>query len=263
MPHTRTIWLSVAVMLATGTALALAGCQAAPLAPVSQPSPRLASQPVSAVQSVDLERPSITVVSDGVASTRPDQAWLTAGVQITQPTAAEALAEAGRVTEAVLLRLDSLGIERAQVQTTGLSLFPVYDTSPRPSGGEPVLIGYRAVSSLTIQVRDLDKVGTVLDGMVAAGANQIGGVRFGLRDDSALRAQAMQAAAAGARPLAQALATGLGVTLGEVLQVRVVDGAVPQPAAMAEVARSAPAGVPFEAGELTIRVRVQVTFGLG
>jgi hypothetical protein len=218
--------------------------------------------PVAAQGTPAAETRGITVISEGVASAQPDRALLSAGVAVTRPTAAEALAEAGRVSGAILAKLDELGIPRASVQTAGLSLFPVYDNAPRPNAGEATITGYRAINQLTVRVDDLNRVGPVLDGVVAAGANQIGGVRFGLKDDSALRAQAIQAAGAGARPEAQAMAGSLGLQLGPVLSVREEGTFSPMPAAVEAAPADARTGVPIEGGQLSVRVRVQVTYAI-
>jgi hypothetical protein len=199
----------------------------------------------------------LTVAGEASLSVRPDQAIVAAGVMATKPTAAEALAEASRVIELGLKRLDELGIQRANVQTSGLSLSPVYD-DPQP-GAEPKLVGHRASYQLTITIDDLNKVSPVLDGLVGVGLNQLAGVRFGLKEERTLRTQTLQAATAAARPKAEAMAAGLGLTLGPVLQVREEGvGAVP-PLPANEAVR---AGVPIEAGQLTLRLRVQVTFAL-
>lgn len=206
------------------------------------------------------EPPSITISSEGTASAQPDEAAIIVGVQITRPTAADALAEANRVTEAVLSKLDSLGIPRANVQTSGVSLFPVQEGPARP-GGEPAISGYRAVNQLSVLINDLGRVGQVLDGVVAAGANQVMGVRFGIKDDTGLRNQATQEAMRLARPRADAVAAGLGLKTDAVLAIREEGAFVPVALPAAE-ALGKGGGVPIEPGQLTARVRYQVVFAL-
>jgi uncharacterized protein YggE len=219
---------------------------------------RLAPAPVGAQAAPPAGPPSITVTAEGTASARPDQATITIGVQAVRPTAAEALAEANRQTEALLAKLDELGIPRPTIQTTGISLFPVQSPPTQP-GGEGQVTGYRAGNHVTVVITDLGRVGAILDGVVAAGANQISGVHFGLQNDSALRTQAMQQAVQKARPQADAIAAGLGFKAGDVLEVRDEPVfAVP----VGQAVDSRGAAVPIEPGQLTARVRVQVTFAL-
>jgi uncharacterized protein YggE len=204
----------------------------------------------------------ITVVADGEANARPDQAWISAGVEVTKPTAAEALAEANGATEAVLAKIDQLGISRTNVQTTGVSLYPMMDGGPRPQpNATPTITGYRAGNHLTVLVGDMGKVGQVLDALVSAGATNVGGVRFGLKDDSALRMQALEDALKSARPKAEAMAKGLGLTAGEVLIVR-EEGAYAPPMPLAQGAGAKAGDVPIEGGQLSVHMRVQVTFAL-
>lgn len=230
-------------------------------ASLNVPARGAANQPPSALaQSTTPQAPRvITVVAEGSANARPDRAWVTVGAQATRPTAAEALEASSQATEAVLAKLDELGIAREDVQTSGLSLHPVYaDPSPQEPGGEPRITGYNASNQLTVMVNDLGRVGMVLDSVVAAGANTIGGVRFGLSDDNALRAQALEQAVRAARPKAETMARGLNVGVGEVLEAREQGAITPVPVAM-PAARAA-GGVPVEGGQLTVTTHVQVTF---
>ena len=97
-------------------------------------------------------------------------------------------------------------------------------------------------------------------GVVAAGANQVSGVRFGIKDDSGLRAQAMQQAVQKSRPQANAIAAGLGLKTDQVLEIR--EEPTFSPVGVAADAAQRGGGVPIEPGQLTARVRVQVTFAL-
>lgn len=221
--------------------------------------PRL-GPPAVAAQLAPSQAQGITVIGEGSASARPDQATIHVGVQATRPTAAEALAEASRVTEMVLAKLDELGVGRANVQTSGIALFPVQEGPPKAPGGEPSVTGYRAMNQLTVLVRDLGRVGQVLDSVVGAGANQVMGVGLGLSDDTPLRERALQAAIATARPRADTLAGGLQLKTDDVLAIR-EEGSF-GPISAIEQGGKGGDGTPIEPGQLTVRVRVQVTFAL-
>lgn len=248
--------LGIVISAALLALLLTAGGLAAYLSPIIG---RASVAPVGAQTTPTSGPPAITITTEGSASAQPDQAIISAGVQATKPTAAEALAETSRVTETVLAKLDSLGIPRASVQTSGISLFPVQEGPSRP-GGEPAISGYRAINQVTVTINELGKVGQVLDGVVAAGANQVSGVRFGLRDDAALRNQALQAAMKVARPRADAIAAGLGLKTDQVLAIR--EEGVFSPVAVAAEALGKGGAVPIEPGQLTVSVRVQVVFAL-
>ncbi|MCC6627382.1 MAG: SIMPL domain-containing protein, partial [Chloroflexi bacterium] len=160
--------------------------------------------------------PAIVVVTEGSASAQPDQAVVSVGVQVTQPTATAALAESNAKTEAVLAKLAELGVPRANIQTSGISLFPVQDAPTRP-GAEPPVVGFRASNNVTVLLTDLSRVGAILDAVVGAGANQLQGVRFTIADPSALQRQAMDEAVKKSRSQADAIAAGLGLKAGRVL----------------------------------------------
>jgi uncharacterized protein YggE len=257
--------LGIFVVSLLAVLLLMVGGLLAYVAPLLAPAPQSVAAQAAQATATPVPPPAtrqqeITVMGDGSASARPDQAWISVGVQTSKPTAAEALAEANAATEAVLARLDQLGIARANVQTSGLSLFPIQEGAPKQPGADPAITGYRAVNQLTVLVSDLNKVGQVLDGVVAAGANTVGGVRFGLKDDSALRAQALQDAIKSARPKADTMAAGLNLKTGQVLVVQ-EEGTFSPVAPAAQLAGKG-GDVPIEAGQLTVRVRVQVTFAL-
>jgi uncharacterized protein YggE len=238
--------------------LALAVVVAAALALLLAWQPRLG--PVGAQEPSDQDRRRITVIATGNAEGRPDQATLRVGAQAVRPTAAEALAEANRVVETVLAKLDELGIPRADVQTSALNLLPIRERPGQPAEGEGQISGYRASDMLTVRVADLARVGQVLDGAVAAGANQVGGVHFGLGDASALHGQALQDAVGSARGEAEVIAGPLGLRVGPVLSVEEVGGPTPVP--LAAPAAKVAGATPIEPGQLTAQARVRVTFAV-
>jgi uncharacterized protein len=246
-------------ILVSATMLALllaAGGLLAYLIPVAS---RPAS-PVGAQSAPTGGPPTIVVGAEGSASAQPDQATISVGAQAVKPTAAEALAEANRLTTAVLTKLTELGVPRANIQTSSINLFPVQEEKPGPGGGEPTITGYRAINQVTVLLDDLAKVGPVLDGAVTAGANQVNFVRFSIKDDAALRARAIQQAVAAARPRADAIAGGMNLKADQVVEIR-DDAATGVVVPAAELAQRG-GGTPIEPGQLTARARVQVTFSL-
>ena len=203
---------------------------------------------------------TITVGGEGEASAAPDVAYVSVGVQTQAATAAEATADNSRRMTAVLDALRARGLGPRELQTSGLNVTPQYQRD-RPD----VLTGYQATNMLTITVNDVERAGEILDATLAAGANRIGGLRFGIRDTAPLRQQALDEAARSARARAEALAASLGVRIvgiGSVVEEGVV---VPRPPAMASefTARAAAAPAPptpVEGGELRVTARVRVTF---
>jgi hypothetical protein len=162
--------------------------------------------------------PALTVSGDGEARVAPDEATVRLGVLAQAPTARAAQEQVSRTANAILDAVRKLGVTAEQIQTSDLSLNPVYAQNANTTG-EPRITGYQANNVVTIRLQKLDQVGPVIDAGLAAGANRLDGVMFGLRNDQAARGEALTAAVAAARAKAQALARALRVRLVQVLEV--------------------------------------------
>lgn len=232
------------------------------LAAVAATTAPLPAQPAGAPAS---PTPGITVQGFGQVRTDPDEASVRLGILAQQPTARAAQDQANRVAAAILEAVTKLGVPREDVQTSDLSLGPVYG-QPRPGEDfqEPRITGYQASYVVSVRLEKLDLVGRVIDAALAAGANQLQGVAFGLREDRAARARAMTEAVGQAREKAQAIATALGVRLGEVLEVveggySLVTRGLERQVAF-DAASSAPAPTPVAAGQVGVDASVTVRF---
>ena len=198
---------------------------------------------------------SISVTGTGTIEAAPDMATLMIGVTTQGKTAAEALAENSKATDAVIARLTASGIAARDMQTSNLSINPNwtgYDSST------PTISGYVASNMLTVRVRALDTTGAVLDAAVADGANTLNGMTFGLADPEPAYKEARKEAVTDARAKAELLATAAGVKLGQVLSISDA-GAMTDPAPMYRDAVAA-SPVPVVGGELGLVASVAVTW---
>src|SRR5207248_9971527 len=128
------------------------------------------------------EIPLISVVGNGEARVTPDVATIRIGVMAQEATAAAAQDAASLVAQKLLARLAELGIQRRDIHTSQLQLFPM--TGAIPQGGEPPrIVAFRAQNAVTVRVEDLALIGRLLDAGVGAGANTLEGVEFGVRND--------------------------------------------------------------------------------
>lgn len=211
--------------------------------------------------------PRIIVSGEGTAEIAPDMAVITLSVVREAETAREALDANSTAMADVLAAMQAEGIEDRDLQTSNFSIEPkvVYPKNYSDSDREPPrIVGYTVRNSLTVRIRDLDKLGTILDKSVTLGVNQGGNIAFTNDDPSQAieeaRVKAMQEAIAKAKTL-----TGTaGVGLGKVLEIS-ENSYRPQPvplarAKIAMAAESAP--VPVAAGENSYSVTVNVTFAL-
>jgi len=211
---------------------------------------------------------SITIEGQGEVRAAPDMAMISSGVTTQGSTAREAL-DANTASMAELIAaLKAEGIEARDIQTSGFSVSPNYVYSDaRDENGyslPPKINGYQVSNTVSVAVRDLAELGSILDKSVTVGANTINGVSFSVADPAELYNEARKSAFADARKKAELYATAAGATLGEVETIVESQGFnSPQPYPMyarAEMAASAP--VPVEAGEMSFAITVKVEWDL-
>jgi uncharacterized protein len=192
----------------------------------------------------------------------PDAALVSTGVVTESETAAAALKANSAALTKVLEAIRSFGVEAKDLQTSGLSLEARYYRPEKPSATDrPRIIGYTAANQITVRVRDLAKLGDLLDKVAAAGANRIDGIEFIVSNQEGLLDEARQKAVADAKSKADLYARAAGFALGKVMSLS--EETVPSPRPMGRaMAASAAAPVPVEAGEMTLSVRVRVVWSL-
>ena len=207
----------------------------------------------------------------GEIMAKPDTAYVTSGVTSQAATAKDALAANTADMTALIGVLKDAGVAEEDIQTSGFAVNPNYIYSDqRDANGyqlPPKISGYTVTNSVTVHVRDLSILGTMLDKEVSVGANTINGINFAVEDPSALYDQARKAAFVDAKGKADLYADAAGVGLGAIENISENQGYTqpPQPylykATAAAADRSAP--VPVEAGQLTFSIDVAITWDLG
>jgi uncharacterized protein YggE len=212
---------------------------------------------------------TITIEGRGEVMATPDMAQINSGVTTQGATAREALDANTAAMADLIAELKAAGIEPRDIQTSGFSVNPNYVyTDERDANGyslPPKINGYQVSNTVTVTVRKLDTLGSILDKSVTVGANTINGVSFSVADPSELYDEARKAAFADARAKAELYATAAGSTLEDILSIS--EGQTfndPQPYPMyarADMAASAP--VPVQAGELAFAINVSVQWELG
>ena len=204
----------------------------------------------------------LTVTGEGTIPAAPDMATVMLGVTSQADTAGAALAENSSQVAAILARLTAAGIQARDIQTSGLSLNPQFDYAKSDSGQLPDILGYVVTNAVTVQVRDLPKLGTLLDQVVQGGANTLNGLTFGLSDPAPSLDAARKKAVADARRKAELYATAAGASLGQVLALTETSGYA-SPAPMFRMAAdTASEAVPVASGELGITATVTIEYEL-
>ena len=206
------------------------------------------------------ETGTIVVGGTGRVAVQPDLADLRLGVSVARPTVAAARAEAAATMEAILRSVTEMGTERRDIRTTLLSVQPRYDYR---DGKAPKLTGYELANVVEVTIRDLDRVGDVVDGALGAGATSMDGLSFRVADPAPAEREARIRAMAAARASADVLAEAAGLAILGVADV--VEGDVPRPPTPRHKAErmamvTADMGTPVESGSMEIAVTVTVTY---
>ena len=202
----------------------------------------------------------ITVSGEGVVSLAPDMATIRLGVSERAATASDAMRQTSEKVRGILDQLDGIQVAGLDRQTSGLYLRPVYDNRPRDDNGPAQVVGYEAGNTVSVTVRDLSKLGALLDAVVAEGANDFNGLEFGLQDNAEALIAARKGAVADAMARASQLAEAAGVKLGAVLQMSESSQGYRPMEIKASQMRSM--DVPIETGEVAIRAQVTMQFAI-
>jgi uncharacterized protein YggE len=202
----------------------------------------------------------IAVTGEATMSAVPDLAQIDGGVTSEARSAREASEANNAAMGKVLQALQGAGIDQKDYQTSRLSLQP-QSAANRSGATTPTIIGYRASNRVTVRLRDVAKLANLIDAMVTAGANDIGGIRFEVSNASKLLDQAREQAIADARRKAEIYARAAGVTLGAPLSISEEGNAAPVPYRRM-AAGMALAATPVATGEETLHVTVSVSWAI-
>lgn len=206
---------------------------------------------------------TLSVSGNGQAFLAPDIAYIYVGVHTEKPTAADAVAENTTQTQTVIQAIKDFGIDEKDIRTTNFSIYPQdkYDPqSGQPTGQKTYVVD----NTVYITVRDLKKLGDLLDTVVQAGANTVNSVQFDVANKAEALKQARADAVKDAEAQAKELAAAAGLSIGEIQSIGFIDN---QPIVFdgkggggGAVAQAA--SVPIQPGQLSFTVTVNVTYAL-
>jgi uncharacterized protein YggE len=227
----------LAIGVATGPAAA--GANTAPVRPVPSPANSI-----------------LTVQGTAEVKTAPDTARVRLGVQFTSPTAAEASKQEANSMAAVVQAIRNIGVAGQDIQTSDLSLDPVYENR---ANEQPQLKGFQATNIVTATIKNPADVGPIIDAALNAGANRVDSISFFKQDDSAERDQALREAAQAAARKARVLAEALGVTLEGVASISEGVASL-SPTPFAGRAMMGAAATPVMSGQVSVTATVTVEY---
>jgi uncharacterized protein YggE len=211
------------------------------------------------------ETPTLTVSETATVHAAPDTAFVTFGMESPGKSLAEAQKRNSAVMSKVMDRLRELQIDKELIQTSSFTVSPQYRPPPnRPTDAPPTtpdIIGYVVSNLVTVEIRALDRVGTVIEEVLKAGANSFQGLHWGLRDNQSVRLSALKQAVAKAREKAAVLSEALHVKLVRVVSANEGGHMIRPAAPMARMAMEASSGeVPVSPGELKVEATVTLVY---
>jgi len=204
----------------------------------------------------------VEVSGEGSVNATPDFARVTLGVTSTGKTAGEAMTANAKAANALFSLIKAEGVAPADIQTSAVSISPTFS---RPSPGQetaPTISGYSVSNNVVVMVREIPRLGALLDKAFGAGANSIYGISFGHNNLSDLLDKARPLAVADARRKAEIYAVVGGAKLGRLMALTEEGGSQP-PVAFSRVYAAASASpTPIEAGEDKLTLTVTTRFEL-
>jgi uncharacterized protein YggE len=208
----------------------------------------------------------IVIQTTGEVRVKPDLAAVHAGVVSEGKTAAEALSKNTPALAKLVEAVKAAGVAQGDLSTSQIALTPRMtqpSASSSPQARAPKIDGYEARTGLTVIVRDIAKAGPLIDALVAAGANDMSGISFGLADEDKAKDQARDKAAEAARARAEIYAKRLGVKVGELVSIVESEAEPPvRPMADARAYRMAAGAAPVqvEPGEVTVSAALRTVW---
>lgn len=204
---------------------------------------------------------TLSVNGVGQVSITPDIAYIYIGVHSEGAAASEAVDENKVQTSAVIKAIKDAGVDEKDINTTNFSIWPSQQYSP-----EGAITGtiYMVDNTVYVVVRDLARLGDLLDSTISAGANTINSIQFDIADDSAAVKEARVKAVEDAKVQAQELADAAGIALGEIQNISFYDNS-PYPVYEGKGGGGgydAAASVPIQPGQLSISVSVSINYGI-
>ncbi|WP_192498115.1 SIMPL domain-containing protein [Tepidiforma bonchosmolovskayae] len=203
----------------------------------------------------------ITVTGTGEAAAPPDMATLDLGIEVAASSVADARERAAQAAARLIASVKANGVADRDIQTRAIAVQPQYDYS-RP--GAPVITGYAVQNVLTVRVRDLDRLGRVIDDALAAAgdAARLNSLQLGFSKQDDLLETARKNAVTDARRRAETFAAAAGVRVGDVLAITETAAGGPVPLGLPAGRSAADTATPVEVGESTVTVTVSVRFAI-
>ena len=202
----------------------------------------------------------VAVQGSGSVTATPDQAHINTGVTSRADTARQALDANNAAMSRLMAALKEAGVDADDIRTSNFSVSPWYE--PYVRNRPRVIAGYQASNQVRVRIRDIARLGPILDAVVTAGSNRVNGVQFSIEKPQEKLDQARRSAIADARRRAALYAEAAGAEIGKVLSIDEQGSNLPRPRLMAADALMKSEAVPVSPGTQEITASVSVRFEL-
>lgn len=202
----------------------------------------------------------LNVSGQGKVYIVPDLAYIYIGVRVQTASLSDSLNQSNSKAADIKAQLKELSVAEQDIQT---SAFNVYPQQNYDQNGQPTDIQYVVENTVNVTLRDLTKLGQVLDAVVRSGANSINGISFDVADRAAAEAQARDLALKDARARADEIAKASDVELGKLISVSVYNSSAPATVYEGKggaMMSSTSGEVPVAAGQLVITADANVSY---
>lgn len=208
--------------------------------------------------------PAVTVSGGSDVSVAPDRAIVRLGSVARGDAAASAQDSVNTSVQRVIDAVRHLDVADKNIATSGVTLSPIYATDGQPGRqGEPRISGFEARNTITITLDDVSRVGPVLDAAIKAGANEVQGVSFELKDQTEPRSRALRQAVQNARTKADAIAAAMGMRVTGVLEATESDVPPVRPMMLGRAMAMEATPAPIQPGQLQVHGAVTIVYSLG
>ena len=213
-----------------------------------------------AARSDEQPRRYVAVQGSGSITATPDQAHINTGISNRADTARQALDANSAAMSRLMAALKNAKVDPADIQTSNFSVSPWYE--PYVRNQPRVIAGYQATNQVEVRIRDLAKLGQILDAVVSAGSNRVNGVQFSVDKPDELLDRARRKAVADAKRRATLYAEAAGAEIGQVLSVDEQGGRLPRALMVSADSLTKSESVPVSPGTQEITASVTVRFEL-
>ena len=209
------------------------------------------------------QQEGIVVSGEGKVSVVPDVATVNLGIEAEDTTVTAAQNQAATAMELVMLALTDNGVAEEDIQTQCFNIYRV--TRWDDETWQEVVIGYRVSNTVSVKIRDMENIGSIIDAVAEAGGDltRVNGINFSVDDPSMYYEEAREEAMADAQTRAEALAELAGVKLGKatyITESNYQPGSIYFPGARVDEAMESE--TPISPGETEITLNVQVTYDI-